>query len=110
MSRFKRLSHTVWHGEYHIVWVPKYRYRVMQGKVKEEVELCVREQSRQMNCEVQEMNVQVDHVHLIVQVPPKLAISEYMGRLKGKSIQPENDRPWQYFFEASAVCFAGFDS
>lgn len=85
MSRFKRLSHTIWHCEYHIVWVPKYRYRVMQGKVKEEVEMCVREQSRQMNCEVQEMNVQADHVHLIVQVPPKLAISEYMGRLKGKS-------------------------
>ncbi|MBE0540598.1 MAG: IS200/IS605 family transposase [Verrucomicrobia bacterium] len=85
MSRFKKLSHTIWHCEYHIVWVPKYRYRVMQGKVKEEVELCVREQSRQMNCEVQEMNVQADHVHLIVQVPPKLAISEYMGRLKGKS-------------------------
>jgi putative transposase len=57
----------------------------MQGKVKEEVEMCVREQSRQMNCEVQEMNVPADHVHLIVQVPPKLAISEYMGRLKGKS-------------------------
>ena len=85
MSRFKRLSHTIWHCEYHIVWVPKYRYRVMQGKVKEEVESCVREQSQQMNCEVQVMNVQADHVHLIVQVPPKLAISEYMGRLKGKS-------------------------
>ena len=45
----------------------------------------MREQSRQMVSEVQEMNVQADHVHLIVQVPPKLMISEYMGRLKGKS-------------------------
>lgn len=58
MSRFKRLSHTIGHCEYHIVWVPKYRYRVMQGKIKEEVDLCVREQTRQMNCEVQELNVQ----------------------------------------------------
>ncbi len=57
----------------------------MEGKVKEEVELSVREQSRQMSCEVQEMNVQADHVHMIVQIPPKLSISEYMGRLKGKS-------------------------
>jgi hypothetical protein len=57
MSRFKRLSHTIWHCEYHIVWVPKYRYRVMQGKIKEEVEPCGREQTRQMNCEVQELNV-----------------------------------------------------
>jgi putative transposase len=85
MSRFKKLSHTIWHCEYHIVWVPKYRYRVMEGKIKEEVESCVREQSRQMSCEVQEMNVQVDHVHMIVPIPPKLSISEYMGRLKGKS-------------------------
>jgi putative transposase len=85
MSRFKRLSHTIWHCEYHIVWVPKYRYRVLQGKIKEEVDLCVREQTRPMNCEVQGLNVQADHVQLIVQIPPKLSISDYMGRLKGKT-------------------------
>jgi len=45
MSRFKKLSHTIWHCEYHIVWVPKYRYRVLPGKIKEEVDLCVREQT-----------------------------------------------------------------
>jgi len=84
MSRFKRLSHTIWHCEYHIVWTPKYRYRVIQGKVKEEVESCIREQSRQLGCEVVELNVQVDHVHALVQIPPKVAISEYMGRVKGK--------------------------
>lgn len=75
MSRFKRLSHTVWHCEYHIVFIPKYRYRVMQGKIKEELELCIRDQSRQVGCEVEELNVQADHVHLIVQIPPKLAVS-----------------------------------
>jgi putative transposase len=85
MRRFKRLSHTIWHCEYHIVWVPKYRYRVMQGKIKEEVELCVGEQTRQINCGVQELNVEADPAHLIVQIPPKLSISDYMGRLKGKS-------------------------
>ena len=84
MSRFKRMSHTIWHCEYHIVWTPKYRYRIMQGKVKEEVELCVREQSRQLGCEVVELNVQADHVHTLVQIPPKVSISEYMGRVKGK--------------------------
>ena len=85
MSRFKRWSHTIGHCEYHIVWVPKYRYRVLQGKIKEEVELCVRDQARQMGSEVVEMNVQADHVHVVVQVPPKLSLSGYMGRLKGKS-------------------------
>ena len=85
MSRFKRMSHTVWFCEYHIVWIRKYRYRVLGGKLKEEVEDCLREQNRQMGCEVVELNVQPEHVHLVAMVPPKLAISEYMGRLKGKS-------------------------
>ena len=85
MSRFKKQSHTIWFCEYHIVWCPKYRYRVLQGKIKEEVELCVQEQTRQMECEVVELNVQADHVHLVVMIPPKVRIAEYMGRLKGKT-------------------------
>ena len=56
------------------MWVPKYRYRVLQGKVKAEVDMCVREQTRQMKCEVQELNVQAEHVHLIVQIRPKLVL------------------------------------
>jgi REP-associated tyrosine transposase len=56
----------------------------MEGKIKEEVESCVREQGRQMNFEVQEINVQAGHVHLIAEIPPQVAVSEYMGRLKGK--------------------------
>lgn len=85
MSRFKRLSHMIWHCEYHILGVLKYRNRVIQGKIKEEMDRCVREQTRQMNCELQELNVQVDHVHLIGQIPPRLSISDDMGRLNGKS-------------------------
>ncbi len=75
MSRFKKQSHTIWFCEYHVVWCPKYRYRVLAGKVKEEVELCVRDQTQQMECEVVELNVQADHVHLVVLIPPKVRIS-----------------------------------
>ena len=57
---------------------------MLQGKVKEEVELSIREQSRQLGCEVVELNVQVDHVHALVQIPPKPSLSEFMGRVKGK--------------------------
>ena len=84
MSRFKRMSHTIWQCEYHIVLTPKYRFRVLQGKVKEEVELSIREQRRQLGCEMVELNVQVDHVHALVQIPPQISISEFMGRVKGK--------------------------
>jgi putative transposase len=58
---------------------------VLPGKIKEAVDLCVREQTRPMNCEVQELNLPADPVPLIVQIPPKLTISDYRGRLKGKS-------------------------
>jgi len=78
------MSHTIWHCEYHIVRTPTYRDRVLQGKVKEGVELSIREQSRQLGCEVVELNVQVDHVHALVQIPPKPSLSEFMGRVKGK--------------------------
>jgi len=85
MSRYKRMSQTIWFCEYHIVWCPKYRFRILDGKIKEEVEHAIRAQTQQMGCEVVEMNVQRDHVHLVVMIPPKLSISDYMGRTKGKS-------------------------
>lgn len=85
MSRFKKLSHTLWHCQYHLVWTPKYRYKILQGKVKQEVESCIRAFTEQKKCEVVELNVQVDHVHLIVSIPPKLSVSDYVGTIKGRS-------------------------
>jgi putative transposase len=85
MSRFRKLSHTLWHCQYHIVWVPKYRYRILTGKVAMEVARCIRAFSEQKHCEIIEMNVQIDHVHLIVMVPPKTSISEYVGTVKGRT-------------------------
>ena len=85
MSRFRRLSHAIWHCQYHLVWVPKYRHRVLQGDVKGEVTTCIHVFSDQKGCEVVEMNVQQDHVHLIVMIPPKVSISDYMGIIKGRT-------------------------
>ena len=77
MSRFRKLAQTLWYCQYHIVWVPKYRFRILTGKVAEEVENCIRAFSEQQGCEVVELNVQVDHVHL--------SISGYVGTLKGRT-------------------------
>lgn len=85
MSRFRKLSHTLWHCQYHIVWVPKYRYRILTDKRATEVARCIRAFSVQKQCEIIEMNVQVDHVHIIVMVPPKTSISEYVGTVKGRT-------------------------
>ncbi len=85
MSRFKKLSHVIWHCQYHIVWVPKYRYRVLKGPVAEEVYTCIHVFCGQLGCEVVEVNVQPDHVHLLVKIPPKVSISEFMGTVKGRT-------------------------
>ena len=85
MSRFKKLSHVIWHCQYHIVWVPKYRYRVLKGPVAEEVFTCIQVFCGQLGCEVVEVNVQPDHVHLLVKIPPKVSISEFMGAVKGRT-------------------------
>ena len=85
MSRFSKLSHVLWHCQYHIVWVPKYRYRVLTGKVRFEVMKTVRVFAERLGCEIIELNVQADHVHLLLKVPPKVSISKLLGTVKGKT-------------------------
>jgi putative transposase len=85
MSRFKKLSQTIWHCQYHIVWTPKYRYRVVKGDIAEEVDSCIMMFSDQLHCEVIERSVQTDHVHLVVMIPPKTAVSDYVGTVKGRT-------------------------
>ena len=85
MSRFRKLSHTIWHCQYHMAWTPKYRLRILEGAVATEVENGIRMFSEQKDCEIIELNVQIDHVHLMVMVPPKISISDYMGIVKGRT-------------------------
>ncbi len=85
MSRFRKLSHVIWHCQYHLVWVPKYRYRILTGPVGQEVYTCIQVFSGQKGCEVVELKVQPDHVHALMMVPPKVSISDMMGILKGRT-------------------------
>ena len=86
------LSHTRWKCQYHIVFIPKYRRKVMYGKVKEDVRDIIRILCRYKKVEIIEGAVKADHVHLCLSIPPKLAISEFMGYLKGKSALMIYDR------------------
>jgi len=85
MSRFRKLSQTIWCCQYHIVFVPKYRFRILTGEVAQEVERCIRAFTEQQKAEVVELNVQIDHVHLLVFVPPKISVSNFVGVLKGRT-------------------------
>jgi putative transposase len=84
MGKYRKLSHVVYKCEYHIVWVPKYRLRILKGQIKDLVENDIKMLCEWKDCEVQELNVQDDHIHLLVSVPPKVSISKLMGTLKGK--------------------------
>ena len=85
MSRFRKLAQTLWFFQYHISWLPKYRFRILTEKVAEEVEHCIRSFPEQQGCEVIKLNDQVDHVHLQAIVPPKVSISGYVGKIKGRT-------------------------
>ena len=85
MSRFRRLSQTVWCCQYHIVWIPKYRLRILEGAIKQEVDVCIRVFTEQQGGEIVELNVQKDHVHLLVMIPPKISVSSFVGTLKGRT-------------------------
>ena len=85
MSRFRKLTHTIWHCQYHIVFCPKYRYRILEGEIGLLVEQCIHTYSSQKSCEVIELNVQIDHVHLLVMIPPKISVSSFVGMVKGRT-------------------------
>ena len=84
MDKYKKLSHVIYKCEYHIVWVPKYRFRILEGEIKKLIEEDIKMLCEWKKCEVQEMSVQNDHIHLVVSIPPKVSISDMMGILKGK--------------------------
>ena len=85
MSRFRKLSHSIWSCQYHIVWTPKYRYRILTGAVRMEVDQCVRAFTERQKSEVVELNIQDDHVHLLVMIPPKISVSDFVGTVKGRT-------------------------
>ena len=85
MSRFCKLSHSIWHCQYHIVFAPKYRFKILKGELAREVEKCIRIIAEQKKCKIIELNIQVDHVHLLVMISPKISVSNFVGMIKGKS-------------------------
>ena len=84
MSRFRKLSQTIWYCQYHIVWVSKYRFRVLTGEVAREVERCIRTFSEQQGAEVEELNVEIDHVHLLILIPRRYPFRGMLGQSKGE--------------------------
>lgn len=83
-GKYRKLSHVVYQCTYHVVWVPKYRFRVLKGALKELLEEGIRMLCSWKEVEVLELSVQEDHVHLVCSIPPKVSVSALMGFLKRK--------------------------
>ncbi len=84
MGKFRKLTHVFYKCDYHIVFTPKYRFRILEGMIKALVEHDLHVISQWKDVVIEEYSVQKDHVHLVCSIPPKISISEYMGTLKGK--------------------------
>ena len=79
------LSHTKWDCQYHIVFTPKYRRKVIYNKLRRDIGKYLRRLCDYKGVEIVEANACPDHIHMLVKIPPKISISSFMGYLKGKS-------------------------
>ena len=79
------LSHTVWNCKYHVVFAPKYRRKVFYGSKRLEIGAILRKLCEFKGVTIIEAEVCPDHVHMLLEIPPKMSVSGFMGYLKGKS-------------------------
>ena len=79
------LSHTKWLCKYHIVFTPKYRRKAIYGQYRESIGQIIRQLCNYKGVEIIEGHLMPDHIHLLVSIPPKYSVSQFMGYLKGKS-------------------------
>lgn len=85
MREWQSLAHVKWECKYHVVIVPKYRKKVLFGRMRAEVGKIIRQLCRQKDVELIEGQACPDHIHLVLSVPPKFSIAMFVGYLKGKS-------------------------
>ena len=79
------LAHTQWNCKYHIVFAPKFRRQIVYGRLRASIGRILRELCERKHVEIVEANACPDHIHMLVKIPPKISVSDFMGYLKGKS-------------------------
>ena len=85
MNDKQSLRHTVWECKYHVVWIPKYRRKTLYGELRRHLGEVIRDLAQQRESRVVEGHLRPDHIHVLISVPPKHAISQVVGYIKGKS-------------------------
>ena len=85
MNDINSLSHSKWRCKYHIVFAPKYRRQAIYGKIKQDIGKILRQLCENKGVEILEAELCKDHVHMLVSIPPKQSVAQFIGYLKGKS-------------------------
>ena len=85
MDDIESLAHAKWECKYHVVWIPKYRRKILYGELRKHLGPVLRELARQRECVVEEGHLNLDHVHMLLSIPPKYAVAQVLGFIKGKS-------------------------
>jgi putative transposase len=85
MNDLLSLSHAVWDCKYHIIWIPKYRRKVLYGELRKHLGEMFRGLARQKESKVLEGHLMADHVHMFISIPPKYSVAQVVGFIKGKS-------------------------
>ena len=85
MDKYESLSHTKWECKYHVVFIPKCRRRTLYGELRKPLIEVFRDLARQRESRIEEGHLMPDHVHMLLAIPPKYAVSQVVGYIKGKS-------------------------
>jgi putative transposase len=85
MNVYETLKHTTWECKYHVVFIPKYRRKGLYGQIRRELGKVFHDLAGQKECQIVEGHLMMDHVHMLLSVAPKYAVSQVMGFIKGKS-------------------------
>ncbi len=99
MNDIHSLSHTKWNCKHHIVFAPKYRRKVFYGEKRAEIGAILREHCNWKGVNIINAEVCPDHVHMLVEIPPKMSVSGFMGFLKGKSSLMIYEKFWNMKFK-----------
>ena len=85
MDKYESLNHTKWDCKYHVVFIPKRRRKTLYGELRKRLGEVFRELARQKESRIEEGHLMPDHVHMMLSIPPKYAVSQVVGYIKGKS-------------------------
>jgi putative transposase len=85
MTSYTKGTHTIYHHRYHIVWITKYRYRILQGELRLRVRTLIAQVAEEMDIKIINGVLSADHIHIFACIPPHISVSDFVKRAKGRS-------------------------